>query len=197
MNTKNLIDDEKTREYCGAGIYAIINKSNRKMYIGSSTNISKRMSMHKSSFANLTCNKKIEEDILSGNVFYSELLESVSLPCTLKELVKKEREYIKQYDSVNNGYNFYLSSIYSGYENVVAKKTQTQKKERIKQAKTQREKTDYKRKFNEEKYDRVGLYLKQGEKERWKTTAGEQGISLSEFIKRCVNEKISHDRGRQ
>ena len=30
-------------------------------------------------------------------------------------------------------------------------------------AMSQQEKTDYKRKFNEEKYDRVGLYLKQGE----------------------------------
>lgn len=59
-------------------------------------------------------------------------------------------------------------------------------------AMSQQEKTDYKRKFNEEKYDRVGLYLKQGEKERWQAEADRQGISLSEFIKRCVNEKISN-----
>ena len=64
-------------------------------------------------------------------------------------------------------------------------------------AMSQQEKTDYKRKFNEEKYDRVGLYLKQGEKKQWQTAADAQGISLSEFIKRCVNEKISHDKGRQ
>lgn len=64
-------------------------------------------------------------------------------------------------------------------------------------AMSQQEKTDYKRKFNEEKYDRVGLYLKQGEKERWQVAADRQKISLSEFIKRCVNEKISHDKGRQ
>lgn len=59
-------------------------------------------------------------------------------------------------------------------------------------AMSQQEKTDYKRKFNEEKYDRVGLYLKQGEKERWQSAADAQKISLSEFIKRCVNEKISN-----
>lgn len=64
-------------------------------------------------------------------------------------------------------------------------------------AMSQQEKTDYKRKFNEEKYDRVGLYLKQGEKERWQLEADKHNISLSEFIKRCVNEKISHDKGRQ
>ena len=62
-------------------------------------------------------------------------------------------------------------------------------------AMSQQEKTDYKRKFNEEKYDRVGLYLKQGEKERWQVAADQQNISLIEFIKRCVNEKISHDKG--
>lgn len=55
---------------------------------------------------------------------------------------------------------------------------------------SQKEKTNYKRKFNEEKYDRVGLYLKQGEKERWQAAADAQKISLSEFIKRCVNEEI-------
>lgn len=60
-------------------------------------------------------------------------------------------------------------------------------------AMSQQEKTDYKRKFNEEKYDRVGLYLKHGEKERWQSEADRQGVSLSEFIKRCVNEKIERD----
>lgn len=64
-------------------------------------------------------------------------------------------------------------------------------------AMSKQEKTDYKRKFNEEKYDRVGLYLKQGEKERWQAAADEQVISLSEFIKRSVNEKISHEKGRK
>ncbi len=64
-------------------------------------------------------------------------------------------------------------------------------------AMSKQEKTDYKRKFNKEKYDRVGLYLKHGEKEQWQVAADSEKISLSEFIKRCVNEKISHDKGRQ
>ena len=61
-------------------------------------------------------------------------------------------------------------------------------------AMSKQEKTDYKRKFNEEKYDRVGLYLKQGEKERWQAAADLQEISLSEFIKRCVNNSIEYDK---
>lgn len=64
-------------------------------------------------------------------------------------------------------------------------------------AMSRQEKTDYKRKYNEEKYARIGLYLPPEEKEAWQLAADERNISLSEFIKRCVNEKISHDRGRQ
>ena len=64
-------------------------------------------------------------------------------------------------------------------------------------AMSQQEKTDYKRKYNEEKYARIGLYLPPEEKEVWQAAADSQNISLSEFIKRCVNEKISHDKGRQ
>lgn len=64
-------------------------------------------------------------------------------------------------------------------------------------AMSQQEKTNYKRKHNEDNYDRVNLYLpkpKEGEigmKDMWQVAADEQKISLSEFIKRCVNEKIS------
>lgn len=62
-------------------------------------------------------------------------------------------------------------------------------------AMTQKEKTDYKRKFNEEKYDRIGLYLAQGEKGKWQIAATADGAkSLSDFVKKCVNEKIGIDK---
>ncbi len=70
-------------------------------------------------------------------------------------------------------------------------------------AMSQQEKTDYKRNFNEDSYDRIGLYLpkgKEGEsgmKDIWQAAADKEKMKLSEFIKRCVNEKISHDKGRQ
>ena len=47
------------------------------------------------------------------------------------------------------------------------------------------------RKYNESNYKRINLYLAPEEKDRWQSEADRQGISLSEFIKRCVNEKIS------
>jgi len=63
-------------------------------------------------------------------------------------------------------------------------------------AMSKQEKTDYKRRYNEEKYARIGLYLLPSEKERWQAEADSENISLSEFIKRCVNEKIERDNGR-
>ena len=64
-------------------------------------------------------------------------------------------------------------------------------------AMSQQEKTDYKRKYNEKKYARIGLYLPPEEKEAWQAAADAQDISLSEFIKQCVNEKIPHYQGQQ
>lgn len=105
MNTKKLIDDEKTREYCGAGIYAIINKKNGKIYVGSSNNISARIKQHELSFKRMTCNNKIAKDILAGDEFYSEILEEVILPCTVGSLLKKEKNHIIKHNAVKNGYN--------------------------------------------------------------------------------------------
>jgi predicted HicB family RNase H-like nuclease len=57
-------------------------------------------------------------------------------------------------------------------------------------AMSQKEKTDYKRKFNESKYDRIGLYLFPEDKKAWQEAADREGVSLSEFIKKCVNERL-------
>lgn len=47
------------------------------------------------------------------------------------------------------------------------------------------------RKYNENNYKRINMYIAPEEKKRWQTEAKAQNISLSEFIKCCVNEKIS------
>lgn len=61
---------------------------------------------------------------------------------------------------------------------------------------SQKDKTNYKREFNEKNYSRIGLYLTPNDKERWQEEAEKQGISLSEFIKRCVNYKLN-DKGQR
>lgn len=52
-------------------------------------------------------------------------------------------------------------------------------------------------KYNKKNYERIYMYVFPEDKKTWQAAADEQKVSLSEFIKRCVNEKISHDKGRQ
>lgn len=52
-------------------------------------------------------------------------------------------------------------------------------------------------KYNKKNYERIYMYVFPQEKEEWQAAAKSEDISLSEFIKRCVNEKISHEKRRQ
>lgn len=67
-------------------------------------------------------------------------------------------------------------------------------------AMSKQEKTDYKKKFNKDNYDRIGVYLQKGEdgkpgmKDIWQAAADKEKMKLGEFIKRCVNEKIFNDK---
>ena len=47
------------------------------------------------------------------------------------------------------------------------------------------------RKYNENNYKRINMYLLPKDKERWEAEAKAKGISLSEFIKQCVNKNLS------
>lgn len=57
-------------------------------------------------------------------------------------------------------------------------------------AMSQQDKTNYKRKFNEENYDRIGLYLSPEDKERWKLAAKVAGMSLNKYIIQAVEDRI-------
>lgn len=83
------------------GIYKIANKNNGKVYIGQSDNIERRLSEHK--------RKRTETiddyiNILGIKNFDFEVVEE----CSKEELDKKEQEYIKYYNSAEDGYNYQL-----------------------------------------------------------------------------------------
>lgn len=61
-------------------------------------------------------------------------------------------------------------------------------------AMTQKEKTDYKRKYNEEKYKRVNMYLFPDVKEQWEVAAKKRNMNLSEFIKMCVSDFLEREK---
>lgn len=88
------------------GIYKIVNNINGKIYIGQSTNISRRWKEHRTRYTNVTEDshivlyKAIKKYGL--NNFSFEVLEE----CKISELNEKEIYYIKLYNSeVPNGYN--------------------------------------------------------------------------------------------
>ena len=45
-------------------------------------------------------------------------------------------------------------------------------------------------KYNKKNYERIYMYVFPEDKKAWQSEADRQGISLSEFVKRCVNGAI-------
>lgn len=80
------------------GIYKITNKNNGKIYIGQSNNVEKRISEHKQK-RTMTIDEYI--NVLGVENFDFEILEE----CNKEELDKKEQEYIKYFNSQEEGYN--------------------------------------------------------------------------------------------
>lgn len=61
-------------------------------------------------------------------------------------------------------------------------------------AMSNKDKTNYKRKYNEDNYVRVGLYLKPEEKETWKNQAELLNMSMNEFIRKSINDCLTTNR---
>ncbi len=94
------------------GIYKIINIKNGNVYIGESLDIKERWKTHKENLINGTHHsKKLQEDFntYDKSCFKFKVLEEID--GNLKLVIQKclllilENKYIKEYDSINNGYN--------------------------------------------------------------------------------------------
>jgi len=94
------------------GIYKITNKSNNKVYIGESFNIERRWNEHKLDLENNSHHSyKLQNDynIYGKNNFKFEVIEEVRIRNKLViqkvYLLAFEDKYMKQFNSINNGYN--------------------------------------------------------------------------------------------
>lgn len=90
------------------GIYKITNKINNKSYIGQSKNIEKRFDNHKQrAFVNTENNKEYDKALYRAfrkyglENFSFEILEE----CQEKDLLEKEKNWIRELDTFRNGYN--------------------------------------------------------------------------------------------
>lgn len=85
------------------GIYCIKNKTNGKLYIGSSINIDKRFREHKNSLkANKHHSIYLQRSWNNGNEFEFKVIEVVN---EAEKLIEREQYYINKFDSYKNGYN--------------------------------------------------------------------------------------------
>lgn len=95
-----------------SGVYAIVNTDNKKIYVGSSKNIRKRLGIHKSRLkSNTNSVKQMQEDYNNGNSFVS----FVVTPVSLSTIEGKEDNNLRYFEDnamrilipyyLNNGYN--------------------------------------------------------------------------------------------
>lgn len=89
------------------GIYTIINIINNKKYIGQSIDIENRFIRHKSELNN---NRHINRHLqASWNKYGKDNFKfQIVEECTKEELNKREKYWIKYYDTYKNGYNMNL-----------------------------------------------------------------------------------------
>jgi len=62
--------------YEGIGVYSLINDNSGKMYIGSSSNVKKRILQHNTAFRKQKCSSAFLDDIKQGDTFTAEILEN-------------------------------------------------------------------------------------------------------------------------
>lgn len=60
---------------------------------------------------------------------------------------------------------------------------------------SKKDKTDYKRKFNEENYARIGIYVKPEVKDALEAHKNATGESINAFINRAISETMERDKG--
>ena len=113
------------------GVYSITNNINNKVYIGESNNIERRWQEHKDELnTNSHHNYKLQNDwnIYGEQNFIFEILEEMQkLDKSYKtnmQLIYLEGKYIKQYDSISNGYNIQntIEEILSGRKVIMKEK---------------------------------------------------------------------------
>lgn len=101
------------KNYRYAGVYKIENKRNGKVYIGSSENVEKRLSEHLSNLLRGTHHcKEMQKDFddkhrMVTDVLYVEVIHNHrSLICEAQHrLHYMERKFMKEYNSIEKGYN--------------------------------------------------------------------------------------------
>lgn len=164
------------------GIYAIRNKSNNKYYIGSSVNVYNRMLTHaRSILRNGGINIHMSKDLKKKDYKNLEFIVLKTFEdgvITDGKLRDKEWKMILKYQSHTSGYNkagAHGNGCFSEEQLLYCPVVKVGKKKEAKK----------------EKYDRITLLRKAGEKEELEKIAIEKGYkNLTQFVNACIDEKL-------
>ena len=123
------------RDFDIAGVYLIRNRKTGMVYIGSSGDVIKRIASHRYALKNGNHpNRLLQADYDAGHHFDYELLYSEIVPLYQghklhSALKEKEDLFVKQYDTIQNGYNIF--PVYGGPNSPGRKVFETQTGEKI------------------------------------------------------------------
>jgi group I intron endonuclease len=106
-NGKEIIGEKIDNSMKYSGIYALINHTNNKIYIGKSANISKRVLEH---FSRLNNNKHANYHLQNSFNKYDDSFVAISLEkCEYELLDDKERFFISYYETKNQNYGYNMT----------------------------------------------------------------------------------------
>lgn len=168
------------------GVYAIKNRTNNKMYIGQSVNVRKRKSYHLWMLReNNHFNPKLQNAFnkYGESNFEFTILET----CKREELNNKEIQYIKQYNTVEEGYN-----ICEGGEGSLGRTLSEETKQKISNANIGRKQDEVAKKRKSEimkELWKTAEYRKKM-KQRPKPKPWNKGRKHTEEEKRNLSEKL-------
>lgn len=182
-------------DYRGIGIYALINNSTGKMYIGASQNVHQRIMQHKYSPLNA-----IKDDIDSGDTFRVEILEKLPPGSNQFEMFGREKHFIDLYDVIKRGYNKASTTCCPKEDLLKSLKHYAPNTEMaiyISNIIAKRERPIYARSINinyaKNNYDRINVTFPKGRKEEIREHAAAHGESVNAFIIRAVSEMMARE----
>lgn len=187
-NTDFIID---IPDYEGIGVYALINNRSQKMYIGSSQNVKKRIKQH-----SLSPISAMRDDIRNGDTFSVKILEMLQYGCNQFDLFERESYFIQKHNALSEGYNQAKTTCCTKEEllhSLEGYRENSEMREYIKNIIHKREKPIYAKVCNTTRKISIEDSLF-AEVQKYATKAG---MSLNKYIIQAIEEKISHDNGRQ
>ena len=150
----------KVKDYSKAKIYIIRNTKNDMVYVGSTTQkLCERMALHRYALKYGTKQKyplyKAFIELGCEN-FYIELL--LEYPCeNIEQLLQKEGEYIRKFNSHENGYNKKLSGrTQKEYNN--DKKENISKRHKVYAEQNKEQIANKKKQYYEQNHERIKVY---------------------------------------